>query len=147
MAIGITGRHFDPGQSPEVAFGPLPQQSDTSIYQNEKRAIMTTPGSFFPSSYRLFSLFCFLHSSLSFFPASTLCLSIQSHCDLNHPLPTLPPLFFIVFLSLSLSHSFTTHTKHTTTMAGGSKLSPFGHAIAGTGGAMFALTCTYPLDM
>lgn len=32
-------------------------------------------------------------------------------------------------------------------MAGGSKLSPFGHAIAGTGGAMFALTCTYPLDM
>ncbi|KAF9433040.1 ADP/ATP carrier protein [Entomortierella beljakovae] len=32
-------------------------------------------------------------------------------------------------------------------MAGGSKLSPFGHAIAGTGGAMFALTCTYPLDI
>ncbi|KAG0228416.1 ADP/ATP carrier protein [Actinomortierella wolfii] len=32
-------------------------------------------------------------------------------------------------------------------MAAGSKLSPFGHAIAGTGGAMFALTCTYPLDI
>ncbi|KAF9581424.1 ADP/ATP carrier protein [Lunasporangiospora selenospora] len=32
-------------------------------------------------------------------------------------------------------------------MAGGSKLSPLGHAIAGTGGAMFALTCTYPLDI
>ncbi|KAF9108451.1 ADP/ATP carrier protein [Mortierella sp. AM989] len=32
-------------------------------------------------------------------------------------------------------------------MAGGSKLSPFGHAIAGTGGAMFALSCTYPLDI
>jgi hypothetical protein len=76
------------------------------------------------------------------------------------PLP-IPSLLFSTFIHL-LHHNclcscffvISSSSPHTTfllypshTMAGGSKLSPFGHAIAGTGGAMFALTCTYPLDM